>query len=207
MKHSKGIEKRGKITRQRNPIMLFAAEGDNRTEEIYFKNYSIRDGLRIIPADRIVTDPVNMMKNLLKQANDMDLSVELGDMAFCIVDTDADRDRQIKIDTACSKQTPLVKVITTTPCFEEWFLCHYRYSTRPQTNDDANKEMEKWYPGYEKKKNIFSEIQSNTQQAIANAKKLERHHLEDGKKIQSMESNPSTEVYKVVEYILNSRKK
>ena len=185
--------------------MLYATEGDNRTEENYFRNYSKRDGLRLIPADRQVTDPVNMMNNLLKQAREMDLSAEIGDIAFCIVDTDANKDKQDKIDSACSKQTSLVWVITSTPCFEEWFLCHYRYSTKPLTSDSAIKEMKRYCPGYEKKKNIFPLIQANTANAVENAKKLEQYHIADEKKLQSADCNPSTEVYKVVEFILSSR--
>ncbi len=207
MKHARGIEKRGKITHRRNPIMLYATEGDNETEENYFNNYKTRDGLRLIPADRHVTDPVNMMNNLLKQAKEMELDVKIGDQAFCLIDTDANKDKQAQIDFVCSKQTSLVQVITSTPCFEEWFLCHYRFSTKPLTSDGAVKEMENHCPGYKKTDNIYPQIKESTHFAIENAKRLEQHHMTDGKRIQSTDSNPETEVYKVVEFIFDSRKK
>ncbi len=42
MKPSKGVEKRGKQTRKRNPIVLYAAEGDNKTESTYLQNFQKR---------------------------------------------------------------------------------------------------------------------------------------------------------------------
>ena len=207
MRKLKGVERRGKVTRSRNPIILFATEGNNKTEELYLKNFRERTAPRLIPADRNVTDPVNMMNQLIKQADEMDLSVDLGDKAYCIIDTDTDRSKQAQIDIACSKQTDLVQVITSSPCFEEWFLCHFRMSTGYQTSSDAISELRAFIPGYEKSNDVFSQIQIKTNDAIKNAKRLEQYHQQEGRKIQTVESNPSTEVYKIVEFITNARSK
>ena len=205
MKRNTGIKKRGRVTHTRNPVVLFIAEGNNKTEENYLSNFQKRTGIRIVPANGNDTDPVNMISQLRKQAKEMGLSVKYGDKAYCIIDTDTDRAKQSKIDIACSKQTSLVRVITSSPCFEEWFLCHFRKSTGYQTSAEAIAELKKHLPEYEKNKNIFPQIKDKTSAAIDNAKDLEQHHLKQGKKIHSTESNPSTEVYKIVEYITQNQ--
>lgn len=201
MKRSQGVEKRGQITKKRYPIILFATEGENQTEKKYFLNFQTRYGPRLVPADGNDTDPVNMMNRLLKQAGEIELSHEDGDKAYCIIDTDTDKAKQAKIDSACAMQTPLAEVITSSPCFEEWFLCHYRMSTGYLTNAAAIAELRRLCPGYEKNKNIFPQIQEMTSDAVKNAKLLEKHHLQEGRTIQSVNSNPSTEVYKIIEFL------
>ena len=65
MKPSKGVEKRGKQTRKRNPIVLYAAEGDNKTESTYLQNFQKRNGIHIVQASGNRTDPVKMMNHLV----------------------------------------------------------------------------------------------------------------------------------------------
>ena len=207
MKRNTGIKKRGRVTHTRNPIVLFIAEGNNKTEENYLSNFQKRTGIRIVPANGNNTDPVNMISQLKKQSKELGLSVKYGDKAYCIIDTDIDRTKQDKIDIACSKQNDLVQVITSSPCFEEWFLCHFRMSTGYQTNSGAISELRTFIKKKKKSKDVFSLIQHKTNDAIKNAKLLEQYHQQEGRKVQSVESNPSTEVYKIVEFITNAQSK
>ena len=39
--------------------------------------------------------------------------------------------------------------------------------------------------------------------AIKNAKKLERYQKDNNIKIGTVEANPSTEIYKIIEYLIN----
>ena len=47
-----------------------------------------------------------------------------------------------------------------------------------------------------------NDINKNINKAIDSAKKLEKHQLENGKIIGTVEANPSTEIYKIVEELL-----
>lgn len=202
MKVSKGVEKRGKQTRKRNPVVLYAAEGDNKTESAYLQNFQKRNGIHIVQASGNRTDPVKMMNQLVKEAREIGLSVRDGDRAFCLVDTDTDKNKQIQIDAACARETELVKVITSAPCFEEWFLCHLRWSTGYQTSSDAVDELKARCPGYKKNSNIYPLIKDRQDEAIQNAKRLEQFHRELGRDVHSIDSNPSSEMYKVVEFLM-----
>ena len=202
MKVSKGVGKRGQHTRKRNPIVLYAAEGDNKTESIYLQNFQGRNRPRIIQASGNRTDPVKMMKQLIKESRDMGLSVRDGDRAFCIIDTDTEKEKQSQIDQACKMESDLVKVITSSPCFEEWFLCHFRWSTGYHSSTAAVDELKEKCPGYKKNCNIYPFIKDKQETAIQNAKRLEQFHCDQGRNIHSVDSNPSSEMYKVVEHLM-----
>ena len=48
MKRSKDVEKRGRINRKRYPVVLYAAEGNNKTEQTYLQNFQDRNRISII---------------------------------------------------------------------------------------------------------------------------------------------------------------
>lgn len=196
------VERRGKEKRKRNPIVLYAVEGKNKTESLYLKNFNRRGRPQIIKADGNETDPVKMMGQLAKQAAKLGLSVRLGDKAYCIFDTDTDRLRQAQIDAALMKQTELLKVIASAPCVEEWFLCHFRYSTKYLTSDDAIDELKRYIPEYTKNSDIFKQIENKTEQAIERARHLEQFHDDQRRRKHSVDRNPSTDMYQVIEYIM-----
>ena len=205
MKLTRGqIGKRGKETRKRNPILLYAAEGDNMTETLYLNNFRGKGRPTIIPTDGNPTDPVKMMAQLKKQAKELELSLKNRDRAFCIIDSDTDPAKQAQIDAACARQTELIKVIISSPCFEEWFLCHYGYSTRYLTSAQAVEELKRKCKDYKKTMNIFPVIFDNTETAIKTAIRLKDYHNAQGRRAHSIERNPSSDMYIVVEYLLNN---
>ena len=59
-------------TRQRKSIVLFATEGNNKTETLYFKNFNQKN-IQIKFTRGNETDPEKMMKRLLDEAEDMGL--------------------------------------------------------------------------------------------------------------------------------------
>lgn len=183
--------------------MLISAEGNNKTELLYFSNFKNNLNYVIKPAKSNYTDPVNMVKNLIKDTYKDDFDFKRGDIAFCVFDTDTSNSKQVEIDYAMREAKGKVKIVISNPCFEVWFLCHYSYSTRPYgTNEDVLRELRKEIDSYEKNKNIFNFIKEKTVYAIQNAMRLEEHHKSLGRKGKSMACNPSTEVYKIVEKLI-----
>lgn len=51
---------------------------------------------------------------------------------------------------------------------------------------------------------IYPEINCNINKAIERAKKIEEYQVNNRKLIGTVESNPSTEMYKIVEYLIES---
>ena len=66
-------------------------------------------------------------------------------------------------------------------------------------NRDILNKLKRKLPGYEKGNDVFESLNSNICIAIKNAKKLEEYHLKNGLNIKSVEANPHSEIYKVIE--------
>ena len=57
---------------------------------------------------------------------------------------------------------------------------------------------------YTKSSNIYPDILPNMDSAIESAKRLEKHQIQGNRKIGTVEANPNTEIYKIVEYLLQN---
>jgi hypothetical protein len=122
------------------------------------------------------------------------------DIAYCVFDTDMNPNKNKIIQDAIKlAQKNHIRVITSTPSIELWFFLHYDYTTAYMNNAEVIKRLKKFYPNYEKNINIYPDIESNIDTAIERAKKLEKHQIDDGRKIGYVEANPNTEMYKIVE--------
>ena len=122
------------------------------------------------------------------------------DMAYCIFDTDINPEKNIQISNAINlaKEKKIIPIISS-PCVELWFLLHYEFSTATISNDDVIDKLRKHYPKYQKNCDIYPEINDRVNKAILNAKKLENYQLQNNKQLQTVEANPYTEMYKIVE--------
>ena len=189
--------------KQKN-VILIGLEGTNQTENLYFSNYNKREKPYIIKiAQGNFTDPVNMVEAVSRSIKKYSLNLEEGDKAYCIFDADnnPNKDIQIKKAEAIAKQKG-IEIIVSNPCFENWFLCHFRYLSKIQDNKEAIKELSKYIKGYKKNKDIFKEIEHLTKAAIKNAKKQELYHKKQNRDLNSAEANPSSGIYKIVEELI-----
>ena len=210
----KRVDKNRKISKDRvrnnrkpkNKIII-AVEGKNKTEKLYFNNFD--DGKKsysIMFAKGNDTDPLTLVKRLSEEIKRIGLDLTDGDIAYCVFDTD-DNPNKNKIITEAKNLAKKnnIKVITSTPSIELWFLLHYEYTTASMNTEKVINKLKKYYPKYEKNINIYDAISSYLQTAIENSKKLERYKLTNNKIIGTVEANPSTEIYKIVEELLNEK--
>lgn len=192
-----------KERKQKNKIII-AVEGKNKTEKLYFNNFDNgKKSYSISFAKGNYTDPLNLVKMLIEEMKKIGVDLSDGDRAYCIFDTDIEPIKNTVIKEA-KKLASLsgIEIITSTPSIELWFLLHYEYTTASMDNKSLINRLKKFYPNYAKNINIFSDINKNINKAIDSAKKLEKHQLENGKIIGTVEANPSTEIYKIVEELL-----
>lgn len=190
--------------RKRKSKILIALEGKNKTEKIYFSNFE--DGKKsynISYAKGNNTDPLKLVEMLIKEIENMGLDLQDDDVAYCIFDTDSNPSKNKIIEEAIQLANDNnIKVITSSPCVELWFLLHYDYTTAYMKSTDVIKRLKKFYPKYEKNINIFQDIMENLYDAIERAKKLEKYQLENNRRIGTVEANPNTEIYKIIEYLI-----
>ena len=199
---------RNQKNRKTKNIIVIECEGKNKTEEVYFQNFQSRENdFRIEFAYGNDTDPITMIRRLTKYITDKDINLKDGDIAYCVFDTDVSKKKQPQIEEALKiAKEEGIEVIMSVPSFEIWYLLHLCYTTKPFTsNKKLIAELEKKLPEYNKSSNIYSLIKDYTNTAIENAKKLEDIHTKDGQAICKIDCNPSTYVYKTVEYILNQK--
>ena len=202
-------KRRGNGDKKRNAVIFIKAEGKNKTETKYLRKFVNRN-VQIHFAQGISTDPVNMVDELISEMKEKGFASDLGDLSFCLIDSDLAAWKNSKIYEAdiLAKENEIT-VIVSSPCFEIWFLCHYSYSTRQYgSNDEVIAELQKKMPGYSKNSNdVYERICLETDNAIANARRLERYLLESGRTRHTVGFQPSTEMYSVIEGIRKIEKR
>ena len=208
MKSGRGQKKaRNSGSKKRKRIILICAEGDNKTETNYFKGIHRQDVL-IQFTHGNETDPEKMMERLLREAADRDMDPELGDRAYCLVDADVNpkKDMQIANADRVADSSPIATQIVSNPCFEIWYYCHFRYSTRQyRSSNEAVEAFKKdCMESYSKeRKDMFDALSDKIKTACQNAERLRAYHLDAGHRVHSADCQPSTEVDMVVKEILN----
>ena len=192
-----------KVRKQKSKILI-AAEGKNKTEKTYFSDFE--DGKKsynITYARGNNTDPLKLVKMLIKEIDELKLDLQDDDVAYCIFDTDVDTNKNKIIEEAIQlARKNNIKIITSSPCFELWFLLHYDYTTANMDSEEVIKRLKEYYPKYEKNINIYPDIIKEIDLAIDRAKKIEKYQTDNNRRIGTVEANPNTEVYKIVEYLM-----
>ena len=193
-----------KIRKQKSKVLI-AVEGKNKTEKTYFSNFEdSKKSYNVTYVRGNNTDPLSLVKMLIKEIDELKLDFTDDDVAYCIFDTDVDTNKNKIIKEAihlANKNN--IRIITSSPCIELWFLLHYNYTTANMDNEEIIKRLKKYYPKYEKNVNIYPDIIEKIDLAIKRAKKLEKYQIDNNRKIGTVEANPNTEVYKIVEYLMN----
>ncbi len=197
--------KRNKEDRNSKRVILVAYEGDNKTEKNYFNNFQGSDKnyrIKVVPGNE--TDPINLVKQTIQKVKELRLDLDEDDRAFCVFDTDTNKNKnaQIKEAIELAKEENII-IITSTPCIELWFLLHYDYTTATMSNEQVMKKLKKFYPNYKKNSDIYPAIKDNTLEACKRAIELEKNHERNGLNIQSVEANPHSEVHKIIEEFNN----
>lgn len=189
-----------KVRKQKSKILI-AAEGKNKTEKTYFSNFENgKKPYNITYARGNNTDPLKLVKMLIKEIDNLKLDLQDDDIAYCIFDTDVDPNKNKIIEEAIQlAKTHNIKIITSSPCFELWFLLHYEYTTASMNNEDVIKRLKSHYSKYSKNCNIYPVISSKTKIAYDSAKKLEKYQIDNSRNIKSVEANPHTEVYQIID--------
>lgn len=157
---------------KRKRIIIFGFEGkNNKTESNYFSHFKPRDDsflLRCISCGN--TDPLGMISSIKQKWKDYDYNAK-EDVTYLFIDCDCDENKSKYIDELQSKQKKDLIIIKTNPCFELWFLNHFKCANKEYINSkELIKELMNYLPNYSKEKDYYSFLENNTDKAIANSK-------------------------------------
>ena len=196
-------KKRNSKTRKPKPLIVIIAEGKNVTETNYFKSFQNQYAsynIKLLSVGH-ETDPKNMLERIENYWQKQELNTENGDMAFVVLDLDCDEKKANLIKRLASKNVNS-RFIVSNPCFEVWFLLHYKYSTHSYLNgSELIGELKEFIPDYDKTMDVSELLYNNIDAAISNAYKLKNHYDSLGNKWPSNDCNPRTDVPIIIEYI------
>lgn len=206
------VREKGYKPKQRNTgkrrmkrILLVSAEGNknNKTEKLYLSHFKSKDTeIRFVSGNE--TDPGAMMRRLIQEKEEYELTST--DLAICLIDSDFDPKRD-KAIAAAENQIPsaekeIIRLILSSPSFEIWYLCHFKYSTRQyQNKEEVLADLVRYIPGYKKSQDIYPFLVGKEEIASQNAKKLEAWCKENGKRPHHVEHMPATDMYQVWEWM------
>ena len=198
--------RRQKDARARSRRYLIVCEG-TKTEPHYFLELldDLRIGrqlVRVAPNDG--ASPDRVVARALALYEEDAAGGDAYDTVYCVFD----RDRHATFDAAILRiknlnaaAKPLV-AITSTPCFEMWFLLHFGYTDQPfhaagkKSVGDQVLAALKTKPGFGKygkgQKGTYARLKDRRDAALVNASRLRQHCLA------TRSVNPSTEVDKPV---------
>ena len=197
-------KQRGVPRRKQKKIIMVGAEGKNQTERKYLESFNTKlSEYRIIISNGSHTDPEGVIHDLIKSANKEELDEEYGDLKVCFIDVDFPGERESKLlRTIELANINNVLLVFSNPCFEIWYLLHFRYSTKQYiSNDEVINDLKKYIHNYTKSKDVFDLMYPNLNQALDNSRKLEKYH-ESNNVHERLEKNPFTEVYQFIHILL-----
>ncbi len=203
---SKASLRRHRALRDSYEVVLIVCEG-SKTEPRYF--CELRDDLGLNNLNVVVTgesgsDPDSVVQFAIRTAKE-----DRGyDCLYCVFDRDQHASYQAAIDRARNARIGIpVNTITSVPCFEYWLLLHFTYTDRAFAGagnrspcDEVIAELRRYLPDYAKADHgIYMQTKENFDSAITHAKRAHAAAEANGTE------NPSTLVFKLVEYLKNLR--
>lgn len=193
-------KKRRKGIRKQRRIMVIVCEG-KKTEMNYFKGFKTRySNLNIIPLHGKCTDPKNIVWFAKEQIKEYRLKLNQGDGLWCAFDVDDSTDEEIKIAKDNANKYNII-VALSNPSLELWYLLHFENILSNITRHEVEERLKNFIPDYTKSKIINHILENKLIIAIDRAKKLNEKHENDEIQLFSRLSNPSSQVFQLIEFI------
>lgn len=186
-------EKRKSKIRKIKQSILIICEG-TETEPNYFKHWKrfIRNEARIEieskgPSPNVIVDyAVNK------------ISTYDYNQIWCVFDQNGHEGISNSIRKARNNN---ISVAFSNPCFEIWFLLHFKYQAANIDCDSVCALLKnKYLKRFNKSMDVYDKLLNNQDKAISSAQKLRRKHRHDGT-TPVENQNPSTGVDELVEYL------
>ena len=200
---------RGRKRELREPLstLYIVCEG-KKTEPLYFENYRKKENnVKIIPVTCSHKDAIGIVDFAIRKIERRDYSTEGKDEVICVFDCDANKEVDLAKAFKNARKNK-IKICLSNPFFELWFLLHFEYADQRFTKEKLESRLEKHIPNYVKNKDYYGELLSKRDDAIKNADKLNKYHSSKDVSLESVKSNPSTQVHEVISLIhgFNSQK-
>jgi len=202
--------KRREGSKEPHKSILIVSEG-SKTEPIYFN--SLRNNLRLAmveveivgegAAPITVVDRAIELRGERKRLAKTSLTKAAYEVVYCVIDVEAPKAESLSRAANKARDNKL-EVILSNPCFEYWYILHFRKTSAPFTrSQDAKSALRQEHPAYcESDTTIFDVVYRKTADAIKHSKEVLKEQHNNAEDLS--DCNPSTHVYKIVEYLQNA---
>ncbi|HQN76247.1 MAG TPA: RloB family protein [Methanomassiliicoccales archaeon] len=188
--------------REAKPRMLIVCEG-KRTEPNYFEGFR-REHHNVIISVRESPGkaPAQIVRCAIERADELDIGKVPGDSVWCVFDVDECSDDEMR--KAVELADGRLKLAVSNPCFELWFLLHFRYTDkRMDTCREVIGALQRHMPGYDKAGDHYDRLSPMSLTAIKNAERLEKGASGRGHAVHHRDANPCTGVHHLVADIIS----
>lgn len=147
---------RRESTRNPQNNVLIVVEG--RSEKVYLSHLKERGANIEIFITECREDPARMIEFCTTKMKIEQIDVTDGDLAYCVMDVDANKREQI-IEAQKEAKKKGIQIIISNPCLEVWFMMHCRESPNHSiTDDQVGSEWLKYMNSYEKGDDVWKII-------------------------------------------------
>lgn len=207
---SVGAERSLRLTRppgKREPKKTVLIMGEGRkTEPYYF--HGLKKDARVSSVFHVVVkgcDGASPMAAVEKAVKERELADY--DYSYCVLDVECPPRPDLSQALALAGKKKITAILSN-PCFEVWFLAHFKRTCQPFNSADAAiKELNKHWQKQSKSKydksdrNVYEHLSDRTGQALENARAVREKDHKNG----PVENcNSSTEVDKLVGHLLQA---
>ena len=203
MARSFSEKKRDTFVKTPKPLLLLIAEGRNVTETQYFRQFQRQHSafnIKILTPGS-ATDPDKMLETLERYWKQYDMSYARGDQGFVVLDLDCN-EKKARLIEKLESGSKIARFIVSNPCFEVWFVLHYRCSTHVYSDGgEVIKDLRRFIPDYQKNTDVTASLSGMLDTAMENARKLVEYCEEMGYHWPSNECNPRTDVPAIIHEI------
>ena len=187
-------------------VVIIVTEGD--TERIFFNSLKQRNlNIEIKPEKGKRTNARQLVEYCVERIKTYELNVEDGDLAICAFDIDNNSEKDVKAALDNAENHGII-VALSNPCFELWYLLHFRDIDHHVTSREIRGYLSKYIEDYDKTEDYRALLTPLRKEALARAKNIAKKR--DIKVIRDYaddQSNPCTNVHIVIDTIERLAKK
>ncbi|WP_082092962.1 RloB family protein [Methanosarcina siciliae] len=188
-----------------------------KTEKTYFERYKskICQGRcirRKLPEVKVIPSKncgaIANIEFINSYARNEGVSDRDGDCLICVIDCDANKSENINQAIKLAKGNKngskiKVNICLSNPSFELWYLLHFELCDKPLSQEGLEAKLKNYISDYKKNVDYYDVLEKDMEIAMMHAEYLKKHHFENGIKLLSIESNPSTMVPYFLKHIQN----
>jgi hypothetical protein len=200
--------KRREAFKEPRKSILIVCEGE-KTEPIYFN--ALKEKLRLIMVDvEIVGEggaPITVVDHAIelreerKRIARRSLTKTEYEIIYCVIDVEAPTPHETLANAVTKAKDNKLEVILSNPCFEYWYILHFRKTSAPfSSSQNVKSALRREHSAYsESDTTIFNVVFPKTSDAIKRSKEVLNEQHNDAEDLRNC--NPSTHAHNIVEYL------